>query len=397
VADVLARHDEIAGTVVPGVGAPCRYSIVIEQHEDEIARQLARTTAQSTVFQTESWLRAWYATIGREAGMPLLATASDRRTGALAAMLPMVMRQDGALRIIEFADSDVSDSNAPILGSAAPQDASGARALWREIRAELPDADIARFTKMPAEVEDRVNPFALLASTRRAPFSGNVVTIGGSFDDYLATLKGMLRKQLRKHWRLFAAHEGAAFRRIDAPDEALKILVTLERQQGERLRAQGQPYRLNEPAFSQFYRTITADGVADGSVILTALMHHDQIVAALLGLARGDTYVMIRICALAEQWAQCSPGKLVIVKTMEALHAEGFRVFDFSVGDYDYKRRLGARGEPLFELTEALSPRGLPMLAYDRAKQFVRQHPALLALARRVTGRPAKIAANDRD
>ena len=52
--------------------------------------------------------------------------------------------------------------------------------------------------------------------------------------------------------------------------------------------------------------------------------------------------------------------RLVIVKTMESLHAEGFRLFDFSVGDYDYKRRLGARGEALFELTAALTSRGLP-------------------------------------
>jgi CelD/BcsL family acetyltransferase involved in cellulose biosynthesis len=395
VADVLARRDEIAGSVVPAAKSLGRYDIVAERREEDIARRLARTSAQATVFQAEGWLRAWYATIGRTSGTPLLITANERRTGALAAMLPLVARRDGALRVIEFADCDVSDSNAPILGPAAPQDAVGARAMWREMRAALMDADLVRFTKMPAEIEERANPLALLSSARPSPLNGNTVTIEGSFDDYLATLKGMLRKQLRKHWRLFAQHDGATFRRIDAPDEALNILATLERQQGARLRAQGQPYRLDEPAFSEFYRAVTAEGVADGSVILTALTHHDEVVAALLGLARGDTYVMIRICTGTDRWSQCSPGKLVIVKTMQALHAEGFRVFDFSVGDYDYKRRLGARGEPLFELTEALSARGLPALAYNRAKQFVRQRPALLSVARRVMKRPQKGAAGD--
>src|SRR6185295_19106794 len=136
--------------------------------------------------------------------------------------------------------------------------------------------------------------------------------------------------------------------------------------------------------------------VADGSVILTALMQGETVVAALLGLARGDVYVMVRISADAAQWANCSPGRLVIVNTMQSLHREGYRVFDFSVGDYPYKRRLGARGETLFDLTAALTPRGLPLLAYDRARYAVRRDPAVRALARKIMSkRPAQ--GGDRD
>ena len=73
-------------------------------------------------------------------------------------------------------------------------------------------------------------------------------------------------------------------------------------------------------------------------------------------------------------------------------------MFDFSVGDYPYKRRLGARSQPLFDLTEALTWRGLPLLAYDQTKVFVRQHPALHALARRMIkrNRVVETAADDR-
>ena len=123
-------------------------------------------------------------------------------------------------------------------------------------------------------------------------------------------------------------------------------------------------------------------------------MHHDEVVAALLGLARGATYVMTRISADAKGWANRSPGRLIIVETMRMLHAEGFRQFDFSIGDYPYKRRLGARPRPLYDLTAALTSRGLPLAAYDRGKQFVRQRPALLALARRMT-RPARKPVDD--
>jgi CelD/BcsL family acetyltransferase involved in cellulose biosynthesis len=227
----------------------------------------------------------------------------------------------------------------------------------------------------------------LLPAVRRSSLSGNVLAITGCWDDYLASLKGGLRKRLRKNWRIFTEHEGAAFRRIDDPDEAARVLTVLEAQQAARLRALGQPYRLDEPAFAAFYRRITVDGIADGSVVLTALMRGDEVVATLLGLARADTYVMVRTSVGAQRWAHCSPGRLVILQTLHMLHGEGYRRFDFSVGDYPYKQRLGAHRVPVFDLTVALTPRGVPSLAHDRAKQFVRQRPWLHGLVRRMARR----------
>jgi CelD/BcsL family acetyltransferase involved in cellulose biosynthesis len=343
-------------------------------------------------------LRAWYATVGRAAGEPLLLGVTDS-SGQMAAMLPLVRRKVGPLRVVEFADHGVSDGNAPVLGPAAPANAEDAKIMWQAVREAL-DADLVRFTKMPPEIESRVNPLTVLPSVRLASLTGNMLAIEGSWDDYLASLKGMLRKQLRKSWRMFSENEGATFRRIDDPDEAVKVLDSLARQQSARLRAQGEPYRLDEPEFAAFYRNLVAEGVADGSVVLTALMCQGEVIAALLGLARGDTYVMVRISAANGRWSSCSPGRLVIMQTMQMLHAEGFRQFDFSVGDYPYKRRLGARSQPLFDLTEALTWRGLPLLILDRTKQFVRQHPALLALVRRIAKRKRTaraIADYDRD
>jgi len=389
-----ARSLHVANT--PRAGGP--FNITVERNVEDIARRWGRARQTATVFQTESYLRAWYATVGRAAGELLLLSVTGR-DGELAAMLPLVRCNVGPVRVVEFADHGVSDGNAPVLGPAAPANAEDARAMWQAVRAAL-GADLVRFTKMPPEIEGRANPLTLLPSARLASLTGNMLVIEGSWDDYLASLKGMLRKQLRKSWRLFSENEGATFRRIDDAGEAVKVLDALARQQSARLRAQGEPYQLDEPEFAAFYRDLVAEGVADGSVVLTALMCQGEVIAALLGLARGDTYVMVRISAANGRWSSCSPGRLVIVQTMQMLHAEGFRLFDFSVGDYPYKRRLGARSQPLFDLTEALTWRGLPMLILDRTKQFVRRHPALLTLVRRIVKRPKQgvpVTADDRD
>ena len=74
----------------------------------------------------------------------------------------------------------------------------------------------------------------------------------------------------------------------------------------------------------------------------------------------------------------------MIVQTMRMLHQEHYTTFDFSIGDYPHKRRLGTEQRPLLELTAALSARGVPAAGYDRAKHLIRRFPAAEAMARRM-------------
>ena len=103
-----------------------------------------------------------------------------------------------------------------------------------------------------------------------------------------------------------------------------------------------------------------------------------------LGVARGDHYAMVRLAAAQGEWKKCSPGRLMIERTMKELHAEGFRAFDFTIGDYAYKRRLGAVGEALVEVETALSWAGAPRVAMTKAKLAIKARPKLAAALRRM-------------
>ena len=93
---------------------------------------------------------------------------------------------------------------------------------------------------------------------------------------------------------------------------------------------------------------------------------------------------MIRISSAAGAWTDCSPGRLVIVQTMRMLHLQHYTTFDFSIGDYPHKRRLGTEQRPLLEFTAALSVRGLPAAGYDHTKHLIRRFPVVEAIARRM-------------
>ena len=347
----------------------------------------------STPFQHPQWYDAWYSAFAGADGIkPLIAVVSDASTGEQAALLPLIRRKQRDIAVAEFADLDLTDYNAPILGPAAPRDANAARALWRSLLSALramPDrADLIRLRKVPANLDGGANPLALLDTATSCPLNGNLVTTGEDYDAWRYTLEKTVRKELERSWRVFTRDPAASFAIVTDRDEALRILSATEAQQGARMRSRGMNYILDDKTCAAFYRDLVRDGVANGYALVSALTVGDEVVATLLGIRIGSRYVMIRVSNAGDQWSNCSPGRLIIERTMAALHKDGVREFDFSVGNYAYKRRFGVQRLPLLDVSAALSWRGCPHALRDRAAGALRDYPQLDARLRRMFGKP---------
>jgi CelD/BcsL family acetyltransferase involved in cellulose biosynthesis len=362
-------------------------------HDWKHAAARWRDINPSTPFQHPQWCEAWYgAFAGADGVEPLIAVVTDAASGEQAALLPLIRRRQKGMRIIEFADLDLTDYNAPILGSAAPRDARAARALWRDLRAALRKmpggADLIRLRKVPIDLNSRPNPLALLGDAGLCAANGNVVTTGDDYDGWRYTLEKTVRKELERSWRVFTRDPAARFSLVADHHEALRILSTTEVQQGTRMQSLGLNFILNDETCAAFYRNLVRDGVGSGYALVSALTVGDEVVATLLGIRSGARYVMIRISNAGDKWSNCSPGRLIIERTMAALHKDGVREFDFSIGNYAYKRRFGVTRLPLLDISAALSWRGLPDVMRDRATRELRRYPRLTAYLKRALGKP---------
>src|SRR5829696_1584694 len=346
----------------------------------------------STPFQHPQWYDAWYAAFtGAEAIEPLIAVVTDASTGEPAVLLPLIRRRQNNIAIVEFADLDLTDYNAPILGAAAPRDARATRALWRSLLSALrrmPEAaDLIRLRKVPVDIDSKPNPIALLDAGGPCSLNGNLVATGEDYDAWRYTLEKTVRKELERSWRVFTRDPAASFAIITDTDEALRILSTTEVQQGTRMQSLGRNYILNDETCAAFYRNLVRDGVGNGYALVSALTVGDEVVATLLGIRTGSRYVMIRISNAGEKWSNCSPGRRIIERTMAALHKDGVREFDFSVGNYAYKRRFGVTRLPLIDISAALSWRGWPHSLRDHMVRAVRNYPRLDAWLKRALGK----------
>jgi CelD/BcsL family acetyltransferase involved in cellulose biosynthesis len=149
----------------------------------------------------------------------------------------------------------------------------------------------------------------------------------------------------------------------------------------------GQPFVLDEPHYAKFYRDVVSRGVTEGYAVVSALVSNDDIVATTMGLRHGTHFVFLRSSNAGKQWAVCSPGLLCVERTMAALHEQGVRHFDLSIGNYDYKLQFGAKPQPpLTDVSIALSWRGAPYALRDRAAQRLRRYPRLAERVRRAVG-----------
>jgi CelD/BcsL family acetyltransferase involved in cellulose biosynthesis len=347
----------------------------------------------STPFQHPQWCAAWYgAFAGADDIEPVIAIVTDMSTGEQAALLPLIRRRQNGIRIVEFADLDLTDYNAPVLGKAAPRDAKAARAFWRELLSALRrmpgGADLIRLRKVPVDLGGRPNPLALLDDAGPCSLNGNLVTTGDDYDAWRHTLERTVRKELERSWRVFTRDPAAGFKTVRDHDEALRILSTTEVQQGTRMQSLGLNFILNDETCAAFYRNLVRDGVGNGYAVVSALMVGDEVVATLLGIRSDQRYVMIRISNAGDRWSNCSPGRLIIERTMAALHKDGVRDFDFSIGNYAYKRRFGVTRLPLVDISAALSWRGLPYALRDRAARALRRYPRFSATIKRALGKP---------
>jgi CelD/BcsL family acetyltransferase involved in cellulose biosynthesis len=122
-------------------------------------------------------------------------------------------------------------------------------------------------------------------------------------------------------------------------------------------------------------------------VIVSALRSDEGVMATQLGIRQQKNFIFLRISNAGRQWSHCSPSRLIIERTMAALHRDGVREFDLSIGNYAFKRRFGAVQFPLTDVSIALGWRGIPYVLRDHAAQGLRRYPRLAEHVGRALGK----------
>ncbi len=368
------------------------YKIHVWSDWNTRAQQFARETSTqaATLFQNEAWLTTWYDHFACDKNIePVIVAIECRKTGDLLMLLPLCKYKENGLVVIGFADFGLADYNGPIMHSDFNPDAKQTAQLIHAICKALPPADFLKLEKMPEFIKDRKNIIASLPGIQTGNLNHYGIEITGKWDEYWSGLKRNFRKDQRRRWRVLEKKGEVSFKVCRHQAESLPLFETLTRQQQARLNGLDLAYLLDNPRMKQFYQKIIAQGSVDGFVIFTALLVDGQPVATLCGLGNGHHYAMTLSGYEAGEWSKCSPGRLLTERTMHHLHENGYKFFDFTIGDEPYKKYFAKEQGILLEYSRPLSLKALPRHSWMKLKALQRKSAFVASLKKWLRRKPA--------
>lgn len=378
-----------AGTVRSGLG---RTGIDVELVGfTEFAEVWARLDGlEGSTFQSPLWLSCWYETFKTRADItPFLVIVSEPGGQTLLA-LPLIRRQVGGLQVFESPDLGVTDYAAPLVRRSGLSRLPPPSVLWEEIKACLAGADLLHLERLPPLVAGMPNPLFGHPAARKNRLSAWQLPLGPCWQEYFRSLSPKMQEKLKKMGRKFGRAPMPERHLVTTVPEALAVLADLERLQAERIGRKGLDYHLDQPAIRLFYRRLVEKGLPQGRIQMTVLRSEGKTIAANFAAMSGNELIYLRVANEFGDWARHALGLLVTEFAVAEAQKKGVRTFDFTMGNYDYKRRFGAVEMPLEDLVLPLGWRGWPNAIGWHIRHWASRSPMVRRICGKLMPEPAR-------
>ena len=169
-----------------------------------------------------------------------------------------------------------------------------------------------------------------------------VLTLPGTFDDYLAMLSKKQRHEVRRKRRRYEDVLGEVMHETHPdPGWAFEEFVRLHRL------SDGEKGDFMTPEREEFFRTLMA--LEGWRMDVLRVPGTDRASATLFSYS-DDSGVYLYNSSYDPELGEASPGIAIVGTMIETAIEEGLPRFDFLKGDEVYKFRLGAEERPLFRL-----------------------------------------------
>jgi CelD/BcsL family acetyltransferase involved in cellulose biosynthesis len=317
------------------------FKVRVADHLSNFADLWPRTdrcgSAHCYAFQCADILQVWCDTVGKARGTRALFVAVFDDIGRPLLLLPLgIERHRSVIRILRFLDGGVCDYNAPVVFEPTRTwDRDTLERLWQELTRALPTFDIAEFEKMPADVCGVPNPFVGLGVTPFAA-SGHLTSITSGSGALTAKQLPHKRKSRQQRRRLTKLGQ-VVFTVAETPADRERIVQAMMRQKSRRYLETTGVDGLDRPGYRQFYIAMTERFTWPGPLLVTALEVDGKILSTIWGLIFNRRFLGLVMTFEGDEWKRFSPGRLLLEDLLDWSSFNGIRIFDFGIGDENYK------------------------------------------------------------
>jgi len=317
--------------------------------------------------------------------------------GRPVALLPLHRRKRPGVRLYSWFPGSHVGCNAPLIDAArfGALSAADRRAFWQGVVGTLKGADLVYLKAVPETASGIEGAFAELG----APLPVETL-YRAAFTNWEECNTTQRSKSRRKHDRQqgekLDAMGQVAFE-VVAPGEASgPVLEVMFKQRARRFEILGVPDPFAPVDVARFYHESVQPG-SPVEVKLHVLRLNGEIVAVRYNIVHGDRLFCL-ISSMSDEPAiqPGSPGKQCLLRVMQSVFDEGYRVFDMGAGFTDEKRHWCNQLVAVRNHYVPITHRGALAVAAHRGLQQlkvrIKSDPKLLDLAKRVRGLLLKLS-----
>lgn len=338
------------------------------------------------------WIRAWSDAVNEDAFIAFV----ERDGRAVMALALEVVRQ-GPFRVARFMGGNHANGNFVATGKgSAPLDAADRKQLASAIRRARPDVDIVVLERQNPAQDGHPNPFARLA-TIQSPNVSLAVDLAGGFAETLSRVGG---KRKRKKYRLQVNKftDAGGYRLIEAttPGDVERLIADFFVMKAERFRKKGIHDVFAPREIREFFRQLYLHSLdeKEPSFVLHAVEVGGEL-KAVNGLSMLSHSVVCEFGGIRDDDSNASPGFFLDYSNIEQSCERGKKLYDFSVGDEDYKRSWCNVETWQFDVLLPLTAKGHIAFAYDvtraRIVRSIKSSEFLWSLVKRFRKRGAEV------
>lgn len=361
-AGAVARNTRGSGSSVSGLkSADVSIAIVCPADTAALADyEIFCSTALHGQAQHPLWLHAWIAATNADA---LIATI--RHEGRTKLMIAMEVVKSGPFRVARFMGGDHANGNFVATDPSGQNfvTASVLTALREAVAHARPDIDLICLERQLPDLSGMPNPFAQLATVQSANIA-LATDLSGGMDAMLARMNGKRkRKKLRYTLNKFSEAGGHRWLEASSAADVESLLARFFEMKALRFRQNGIPDPFSPMEVQSFFGTLFTQALQQKSAPF--VLHGLEVGGRIVGVngysITKDSFVC-EFCAIDDSEPSLSPGFYLDFVAMEKACEQGKAVYDFSVGDDDYKRTWCDIQTQPFDLLLPLTVKG--RLAY---------------------------------
>ncbi len=312
--------------------------------------ELLHDSDVDTIFLTRQWQSIWWRHLGD--GFLTLVVLRDK-SGCLMGLAPLrrARTEDGHWELTTVGCVDVSDYLDIIARRGHEETVYAALLDWLTGQ-EAVAWDALRLCniRQNSPTLQWLEPMAVargLQVTRKVQEVCPIVTLGDSWDEYLAGLSGKERRELRRKLRRATPHAGVNWTIVgpehDLPSEMETFLDLMALSHPEKASFLSQRHRAFMHAVAQAAR--------DAGWLELAFLYIDgEPAASMLNFAYQNRTLLYNSGLDAARFLRYSPGIVLTALLIRHSIEAGREAFDFLRGDEEYKYKLGGADTTVHEL-----------------------------------------------